>query len=520
MNYARQFAQHAALTVLTTLLTGALFYVLRIVLYKNLSQDEYGLFYVVFSCVMIVQTIVTFGFDPGLVPFITRYREEGDPSAIKSIALGSLVPQGFITAFVVAAFLAVPPLAAPWVAAFPDAPALFRTLAHPASASLFRILALHAVLVLMFKCAQQVLLGLQAIAWRNAADLARAILCLGSAVALLHAGWGIRATAAAYTLGALAEAAVLAIALWVSFPHIVRARFTWRPEAVRHVFDSGKWLSAGFGGIVVFSSVDTMIISLVRKELLDAAAYQIALPTITIMYSLMIAAGISLLPMVRTLWLRKEYALLTEGVQRIYDTAIGVMLPAGVLIASGSDVLMTTLFGKNVLNAGDAFDVLAVGGIAFFLSYINLHVLAGIDQARAAGVAVICGLVFDVALSVPLTYAFGIRGAAIAGVLGYACVMGTSLVVIRRALAIRVSIKAIMVSVLISAGCGLAAHVLRRYGLIHLDHPVTSAVSGALLLALALAALEFIGIIHLRHLITTIKGGQVQTIREHNPKCD
>lgn len=520
MNYARQFAQHAAMTVATTLLTGALFYLLRIVLYKNLSQEEYGLFYVVFSYAMIFQTVVTFGFDPGLVPFVTRYREEGDPDAIKSIALGSLVPQGVLTAVVVAVFLIVPPAAARWMAPDSDAPALVRILAHPASPALFRILALHAVLVLMFKCGQQLLLGMQAIGWRNLADLARAMLCLGGAVILLRSGWGVHATAAAYTLGALAEAVVLAVAVVLAFPNVVRARFTWRPKDVREVFDSGKWLSIGFGGIVVFSSVDTTVISLVRADLSDAAAYQIALPTITILYSLMIAAGISLLPTVRTLWLRGEHALLADGVQRMYRTAIGLIAPAGVILACGSDVLMTTLFGREILNAPDAFNVLAVGGIAFFLAYINLHILAGIDQARAAGVAVVCGLVTDVALSLPLTYTFGIRGTAIAGVLGYSVVVGFSLAAIRRQLPIRIPIRAIAGSaILILCGDAIALF-LRQRGYIHVDQPVMSAVFGLATLGVVVAASEIIGIIELRNLFSRVRAPYATTSNDHKPRLD
>jgi O-antigen/teichoic acid export membrane protein len=503
MNYARQFAHHAALTVVTTLLTGALFYLLRIVLYKYLSQDEYGLFYVLFSYVTIIQTVITFGFDPGLVPFITRYREENDPGAMKSLALGALVPQGILTGIVVVAFLTVPPIVAPWVG-YPGAPALFRIFADPVSPGLFRVLALHAVFVLLFKCGQQVLLGVQAIAWRNASDLARAVLCLGGAIVLLHMGWGVYATAAAYTLGALAEVVVISAALLISFPHVVRARFTWRPKQVREAFDSGKWLSVGFGGIVVFSSVDTIVISLVRESLSDAAAYQIALPTITILYSLMIAAGISLLPTVRTLWLRGERALLADGLQRLYGAAIAIMIPAGVLLACGSDVLMTTLFGKNVLNAGDAFDVLAVGGIAFFLAYINLHVLAGIDRPRVAGIAVICGLALDFALSLPLTHWFGIRGTAIAGVCGYSLAAGMGLIGIRRLMPVRVPVGAVLGSVSVSIVAGVVATVFRQRGVISVERPIFSAILGAAILLAVLAASELIGFSELRKLLAGV----------------
>ena len=506
MNYARQFAQHAAITVITTVLGGALFYVLRIVLYKHLSQEDYGLFYVIFSFVTIVQTLITFGFDPGLVPFITQFREEKDPDAIKSAAIGSLVPQAAITLSVVVVFLVLPPLLAPWAAEISQAPAFVRALAHPATPGLFRVLALHAVFVLLFKSAQNMMLGLQAIAWRNAADLARAVCCLGFAVTMLQMGWGLRATAVAYTVGALAEVIVLGAAFFLSFPQIVRARFLWRPELVRRMFDAGKWLSVAFGGIVLFSSVDTVVISIMRKDLSDAAAYQVALPTITIFYSLMIAAGVSLLPMVRTLWLRGEHAYLVASIERLYAAAIAVMVPAGVLLVFGSDVLMSVLFGANILNASDAFNILAVGGVVFFLAYVNLHILAGIESPRAAGVAVIGGLLLDVALSLPLTYWLGIRGTAIAGVCGYGLVLGVSFEAIRRSLRVRFPVRIALAIIGIGAVIALAAWGCRIQGWIVVDRPILSAICGVLLFAVSLLFVDLYGLIDFRNLIRIIAG--------------
>ncbi len=498
MNYAREYARHAAMTVATTLLTGALFYVLRIVLYKNLSLDEYGLFYVLFSYITVVQTITSFGFDPGLVPFVTKFREEKDNDALKSLTLSALVPQGIFTAIVVVAFLVGPPLAA-WLDADGDSSPLLRIFVHPASQGLLAILALHAVFVLLFKCGQQVLLGLQAMAWRNASDLARSVLCMAGAYVLLQLGWKVYAPAVAYTLGAAAEIAVVFVAMMVAFPQLLRAKFTWRPELVRDVFDSGKWLSVAFGGIAAFSSVDTIVISLVRSDLADAAAYQIALPTITILYSLMIAAGISLLPTVRTLWLRNERALLSEGLRKLYGAAIVVMVPGGVLLACGSDVLMTALFG-NVGNADDAFNVFAAGGIAFFLAYINLHVLAAIDRARPAGIAVVCGLLLDIGLNIPLTYWLGIRGTAIAGICGYTLTAGMGLLAIRQSVRVSAPIRSVVGSVVTSAALGIAAWGLRETDLINVNKPIISAFCGGMLLLAGLGVLELLGLSELRSL--------------------
>lgn len=438
MSYARQFARHAALTVATTVVTGVLFYALRIVLYQNLTPPEYGLFYACFSFVLIVQTVISFGFDPGLVPFVTEFREQRDDAAIKCLALGSLIPQ--IT-FALGGGLAL--------IAFADPLAVALT-GNADGAVLLRILVLHMFCVVLFKAGQQVLLGLQAIAWRNAADLARAVVCLGSVVVLFRAGFDARTTAVAYTLAAATEVMVQCLALSWGHRGILRARFTWRPDLVLSAFHTGKYLSVAFGGIVVFSSFDTLVITLVRRDLNDAAAYQIALPTVTILYSLMIAAGLSLLPTVKTMWIRNERAQLALGIEHLYEAAIAVMLPSGVLMACYSDVIMSTLFRRDILHAPDAFNILAAGGIAFFVAYLNLHVLAGINSPRAAAACVVAGLGIDLVCNPLLTHFYGIRGTAIAGVAGYGTTAAVGLYLIRRELSVRLPLRTFGGSVALS----------------------------------------------------------------------
>ncbi len=164
------------------------------------------------------------------------------------------------------------------------------------------------------------------------------------------------------------------------------------------------------------------------------------------------------------------------------------------------------LFGANILNAGDAFDVLAVGGIAFFLAYVNLHILAGIESPRAAGVSVIGGLVLDIVLSVPLTYWFGIRGTAIAGVCGYGLVLGLSYVAMRDALRIAFPVRAALGSLGVGVLVGLAAFYCRGEGWISVQEPVMAAVCGSAIGAIALVVMETTGLSDFRALLSNFVG--------------
>lgn len=501
MGYGRQYAWHTAVTVASTVITGALFYILRIVLYDNrLTPEEYGLYYSVYAFAMMVQPIVSFGFDPGLVPHITQFREENDPTGIKNVALGSMLVQlAFAACCGLLALVAIPGLRH----YFP---------AHPELGILVLIFALHAAGVVVFKVGQQFFLGMQALVWRNVADIVRAVVCVS--VALLLAGKaidreaslmsGVRGAALAYLFAAGGAISVQALGFAISFPGVLRARFHWRPELVKRAFSGGKYLSLAFGGIAVFSSLDTVMITIVRGDLLEVAAFQIALPTAMIIYSLLTAAGLSFMPMARTLWVRDERELLADGISRIYEAACATVIVGGVLMAAFSDVLMRFLFGKEIMNAPEAFNVLAIAGVFYFLAYLNLHILAGIGRARAAAIVVVAALALDLVLDPPLIYFLGIQGAALASFVGYLAATILGFRAIRAELPVTMPWKTIGAASVLACICWYICHLFRSTSVFTEDGIVPAACAGAVLLALSTLALEVTGCTRLRELARVV----------------
>lgn len=501
MSYGRQYAWHTAVTVATTVLTGVLFYALRIVLFDNrLTIEEYGLFYSVYSFAMVIQPLFSFGFDPGLVPHITQFREEGNPAAIKNVVAGAVVVQLTFAASCAILAIAATPFIAHW---FPSQPDL---------GFLIGLLAVHALGVVLFKAGQQFFLGMQALVWRNATDVVRAVVCVSVAFLLVGKDAareegilaGVKGVGLAYLLAAFGAVVTQVSGLGISFPSVARARFQWRGDLVRHAFDGGWYLSLAFGGIAVFSSLDTIMITLVRGDLLEVAAFQIALPTAMIIYSLLTAAGLTFMPMARTLWLRGEREVLADGINHIYEAAFALIIITGVLMAAFSDVLMHLLFGADIMNAPEAFNVLAIAGVFFFIAYLNLHILAGIGQARAAAVVIIIALVLDLVLDIPLIYFFGIRGAALASFVGYLVAAILSYRSIRVELPVAVPLKTAGVASLLAAVAWILCHFFRATN-VFTTHGVisASAVSGALIVAVALV-LEVTGCARLRELAQII----------------
>ena len=87
MNYAARFFRFSSISVAAAVVNGLLYYVLRRVLYTHLPAEDYGLFYVVIHFYLMLVPFLALGFDPGTVPYITRFREKDDAQGRKGPAL-------------------------------------------------------------------------------------------------------------------------------------------------------------------------------------------------------------------------------------------------------------------------------------------------------------------------------------------------------------------------------------------------------------------------------------------------
>ncbi len=493
VGYGRQYAAHTATTLAAAIIMGALFYGLRIVLYQSLSLESYGLFYAVFSFGIAIQAASTFGFDPGLAPLVTRMNEGGDVSGVKQLAIAALVRQ---LSFALAATLVVAGFARPLATMFFD---------DESAAELFVPILLYMVLMVVFRTAHTVLLGLHAVQARNVIDIVRVSVAFGAAVWLLHAGWGVRAAPWAYAASAAAAIAGQAITFGVQGIAVVRAPFAWRLDLARNAFQSGKYLSIAFVGLLLFSQTDTLMLTVLEPNFAVAVGtYQVAVPTIMIAYSLLAAVAVSFLPMVTTLDVRGERHLLAGGLDRMYSAAFAVFLPASVAAAGFGDVLMAMLFRRDTYDASAAFAILSTGCIFYFICYLNLQVLAGLGFVRRAGAAIAVALAANLILNAILIPTLGIRGAAFATVCSFA--IGSSLtgMVIVRAFQQPFRIHGAMASTLVSLGVVFAVLWIRTWPFFS-EHPyLVAPIAGAILWCGAVALLELSGFVRLRELASVI----------------
>jgi O-antigen/teichoic acid export membrane protein len=499
MGYGRQYFGHVLIASAGSVGVGALFYFLRILLYARLGVEQYALFYAAFSLGTLMCPLLCFGFEPGVVPHITRFREDGDWGAVKSLILSTLVPQGFMALALVGLV---------WVFGEPLAAFLFPAskygLPVAETVGVLRIVAAFIGVVVLFRWTLSLLLGLQLIAAWNLAEVLYGFGCLGVTLALLRSGWDTRGPATGYLAGASVGLAAAGLMALFGAPHVWRAPFAWRPDLVRLVFAEGKYLSVALGGIIVFSQMDTVMLTALLRDPAPVAAYQLAVPTLMILYAVIGATARAFLPLATRLAHRGERELLAAGLADIYDTAAVVLLPGSVAVACFSDVLMAALFRRNLLDSPDAFNILAPGCFFFFTTAFNLQVLAALGRARAAAAAVSIALGVNLVLNIALIPPLGIRGAATATVLSHAVATLVGMRAITRDLSMPGRAKAGIASVIACAAIVPAALWFRGTAL-YLGNPYVAApLAAATLAGLAVIALEAAGAAPLRRMARAV----------------
>jgi O-antigen/teichoic acid export membrane protein len=493
VGYGRQYAANTVTTLVAAIIMGVLFYVLRIVLFQSLSIEAYGLFYAVFAFGVTIQAFVTFGFDPGITPIVTRMNERGDFAEIKQLAVAVLLRQLAI-ASVVAIFCIV----------FAD-PLTRRIFDDSSAVELVVPIMCYMGLIVVFKTGHAILLGLHAVQARNLVDVVRVSVALATAVWFLREGWGIQAAAWAYAASAAAAIAAQVVAMIIQARPVIRAPFAWRPDLARDVFRSGKYLSIAFVSLMLFSQMDTLMLTLLKEDFARiVGTYQVAVPTIMIGYSLLAAIAVSFMPMVTTLDIRGERRLLADGLDRMYSAAFAVFLPASIAAAGFGDVLIAMLFRRDTYDAAAAFAILSSGCIFYFICYLNLQVLAGLGLVRRAGAIIAGALAVNLVLNIVLIPAFGIRGAGLATVASFALGAASTGMAIAKHFQHRFHIHGMVTSTIAAVVIALAVQWIREWNVFS-EHPYWIApIAGGVLWLGAVAILEFAGFVRLRELAKTI----------------
>ncbi|MBN1175966.1 flippase [Candidatus Woesearchaeota archaeon] len=404
-NYTQRAVKGFFWVFLMTMLGAVIGYVYRMVLARNLTVEEYGLFYSLYAFMSLLFLFRGLGMGQALVTYISKYIANEKLSEAKIVfnycvkIIGATSVVLATSALILSKYIAIHYL-------------------H--SVELVFEVRLFSLLFLFQGIDQtmaQILTAFQKHFKYASFQFIRQILSLIIVIPLLKFGLKIQAPIFSYIITSLTL--LVLYFSWFGKKLIPKIkRINKNKSITKQLWTFGlPTIFASLGGLLL-QNIDTFMISIL-KTTSDVGIYNSAVPISSILIYVSTAVSTVMIPMTSELWAKKMYTHLKEGIEQIYKYLLLVTLPLVGIITILSKEIVILLFGKQYIAGGAVLKILIFAGLMGLLSTTNFNVLFAIGETKKIAQYTLFGGAINFLLNLLLIPALGLKGAAITTVIGY-----------------------------------------------------------------------------------------------------
>lgn len=417
-NYTKKAVRGAGLMTIMLVLSSGLSYLVRIVLARNLSTTEFGLFYAVFTFIMFFLVFRDFGLGTALTKFIAEYNIQKDYNKIKTLMVSSFIFQ-LISSSLLILFL--------WVASSYLSTHYFKT---PLASSILKLLSLYVVFSLLLKFVRDVLVGFQETRWYSLTEPLREGLALIFSLLFFYLGQGIFSPVFGFLIMAFLSFLILLIGVRKYF-FILKYKLVNFWGTAKQLFSFAVPVIFGGVGNTLIAHLDILILTYFVPLSL-VGIYSVVLPTSLMFLVFGNAVAQILFPMTSELWAKKDKIRLAEGFKLVHSYSFLLTVPLLVAIFIFADVFIGNLFGKDYLSGVLAFRVLLLGIPFYVIAVNNQTMISALGKPLLATKIILISALVNALFNFLLIPSLSINGAAVANTLGYVVVMVLSTIKIAR----------------------------------------------------------------------------------------
>ncbi|MBI2523084.1 flippase [Candidatus Woesearchaeota archaeon] len=429
MSYTKLAVKGAATVFIISILAAFLGYVARFILARNLTLEEFGLFYSVFAFLGMFGVFKSLGFDRALAKFIPEFVHKKNYDQIKSsIIYVSAIQLLTNTIVIIGIYLFSAYLSQNF----------FRS---PQAGIVLKLMAIAFFLdsfALVLKFAFQ---GFKKMAYFAGIDAVKMLLVIAITLVGVGMNYGILGPVIAYVISTIIIILVFGFILIKKiFPSFLKSKFVYEGKLMKEISRYSIFAMSGGVGMVILGYTDTILLTYF-SGLTSVALYNVALPTAKVlMYFPRSITGI-LLPLISELWAKKEKALIREGIESLYKYTIIIIIPLVFMILSFSDLIINILFGEEYVLASNALKVLSIGMIFAVLYAVNIDFFLGIGKPEVNSLIVYSAALFNLVANFIMIPVWGIMGAAISTTVSYFIMMAIGVAKIRKYIKIKFPVK-------------------------------------------------------------------------------
>ncbi len=420
-NYTKLAIRGTAIVLVISLFAGFLGYLVRLVLARGLSVEDFGLFNSVFSFLGLIGFFKSLGFDKALIKFIPEFRHEKKNNLIKSsiiyVTIILLITNLLVISgvYLLSNYLSV-------------------NFFHSGQASiLLKLLAIAFFIDSFVYVLRFAFQGFKEMAYFSIVEVARMLLILVIVLIGFKLGYGRLSTAAfAYIITPIILIIVFTpIFLKKTFPEFTASSLIFDSLLFRKIGKYGLFVVETSAAGLVLYYTDIMMLTYF-SSLKEVGLYAVALPTVKIFMFFPRAIGGILIPLTSELWVKGRKDLLKAGIESLYKYPFIIVVPLVLAMFSFADLIIAVLYGGSYIQAAPAMRILSIGMIFAVIYATNIDFFAGIGKPQITTKIVYTAAIVNFIANIILIPVLGIEGAAISTTLSYLLMMSVGLVSIRK----------------------------------------------------------------------------------------
>lgn len=488
-NYTKHAIKGTAIVFVISLLAGFLGYVVRLVLARGLSVEDFGLFYAVFAFLALLGVFKSLGFEKSLIKFIPEFLHNKKNDYIKSSIIYVIAMQFIINSIIITLvyflsnYLSIN---------------FFHT---PKADIVLKLMAIAFFIDSFVNTLKFSFQGFQKMTLFAGIDVIRMLVILLVITIGLKLNYGIFSPIASYIITPVILLIVFGLILLNNiFPQFKSSKFVVDRDLLKKIAKYSIFVMVSGTAAIILGYTDTMVLTYF-KGVKDVALYNVALPTAKILVYLPTAVGSVLLPLASELWTKRKDALLKAGMESLYKYSIAITLPLVFVILSFSDLIATMLFGKGYILAAVPMKILSIGMIFLTMHLINVNFFLGIGQPQIQSKILYAAAIFNLITDMLLIPILGTIGAALTTTTSFFIMMVMGLIDIRKFITIKFPIKIWVKTLLAGIVFVFSIYILKRLIVLNvwLETGIVLAISG-IIYALLLFAFRVVDVGELKEL--------------------
>lgn len=400
--YLRSTIRQTVLVFIFTFLAALAAYIFRLLLARNLSVSDYGLFYSIFAFFGLFSTFVDFGLTQSMAKFIVQLNIREKFSQIKTILLSAFIFQ-IIVSIVISLIIIFLIFKTDFLLRYFDT----------SNKILVFLMIIWFVTIPFDIFLKSVFLGFQRASIVTSIDMSKSVLLVILSSLLFMIGFDLFAPFIAYAL-------INIFILFIFFPFIFRfapgvlsAQFDFSEMVILPVFRYALFIAISTFAWLIITYTDTIMILLFRTTE-EVGFYQVAVPLSYVLLYFVNSLNLVIYPLFSKLKSLQLTDKIKEGVSLMYAYSFVGLIPCSLILISFPDLIISFLFGPKFIPASSALQVLTAGTLFFSLASFNITILNAVGNAKKIAIISTVVALLNILFNFVFIPLYGFLGAAYA----------------------------------------------------------------------------------------------------------